>query len=309
MAKRISTEAYQALRDALPAVTWNKRPFETLLRTALREHQGLLVGLNFSDAKRNVADQLIDTLITHEDKYQAVTLQLMLEVASMSNFPNVEQIKDPEDRKLRLDQATRAVAHLKSVTKAYSANLATEEVEDAARKAAAAQAAAMRKFTDDVNDLKDRFLALQIETDKRKRGYALESLLADLFLLYDLEPRLAYSLELEQIDGAFSFDTDDYIVEARWRQDLADRGDGDIFAAKVRSKGKNATGLFLSIAGFTAAFLKRFEEATPFVTLDGADLFMVLDGRVRLDDLLKAKKRHANETGSCHLPANTYLSS
>lgn len=309
MTKRISTEAYQALREALPVVTWNKRPFETLLRTALRENHGLLVGLNFSDTKRNVADALIDTLITHEDKYQAVTLRLMLEIASMTRFPNVEEIKDPDDRKLRLDQAIRAVDNLKSVTKVYSANLANEALEQAARDAASAQSAAMRKFTDDLDNLKTNFIDLQRQNDKHQRGYALESLLADLFLLYDLEPRMAYSIDLEQIDGAFSFDTDDYILESRWRVALADRADGDVFAAKVQSKGKNAIGLFASINGFTANFLTRFETATPFITLDGTDLFMVLDNRVRLDDLLRAKKRHANETGSCYLPAATYISS
>jgi len=34
-----------------------------------------------------------------------------------------------------------------------------------------------------------------------------------------LEPRLAYSLESEQIDGSVTFDTDDYIVEATHQQD------------------------------------------------------------------------------------------
>lgn len=308
MAKRISTEAYQALRDAIPTVTWNKRPFETFLRTALRENVALLVGLNFSDTKRNVSEALVDTLITHEDKYQSVTLQLMLEIASMTRFPNLEQIKDPDDRKLRLDQAVSAVDHLKSVTKTYSSHLADDELERAARDAASAQSAAMRKFTDDLDELKATFLELQRQDDKHQRGYALESLLADLFLLYDLEPRMAYNTDMEQIDGAFSFDTDDYVLESRWRAALADRADGDVFAAKVQSKGKNAIGLFVSINGFTANFLSRFETATPFITLDGTDLFMVFDNRVRLDDLLRAKKRHANETGSCHLPATTYIS-
>jgi hypothetical protein len=181
------------------------------------------------------------------------------------------------------------------------------ELAEAARKAAAAQAAAVRQFSDEVANLMTRFLELQKETDKHGRGYSFESLLVHLFLLYDLEPRLAYSTELEQIDGSFSFDTDDYIVEARWRADPADRGNGDIFAAKIQSKGKNAMGLFVSIAGFTSNLLKRFKESTPFITLDGNDVYMVLDDRVRLDDLLRAKKRHANDTGSCHLPASTYV--
>jgi hypothetical protein len=38
--------------------------------------------------------------------------------------------------------------------------------------------------------------------------------------------------------------------------------------------------------------------------MDRADLYLTLDQRVRLDDLLKIKKRHANETGDCYLPAS-----
>jgi hypothetical protein len=34
--KRISAQAYEALRDALPTITWNKRPFESFLHTALQ---------------------------------------------------------------------------------------------------------------------------------------------------------------------------------------------------------------------------------------------------------------------------------
>ena len=119
-----------------------------------------------------------------------------------------------------------------------------------------------------------------------------------------MEPRLSYSLEREQIDGSLSYDTDDYIVEARWRKDPVDRGDADIFATKVRRKGKNAVGLFVSVNGFTKAARDQYKEATPFIVMDGADLYLALDQRVRLDDLIKSKKRHANETGDCYLAAS-----
>lgn len=36
------------------------------------------------------------------------------------------------------------------------------------------------------------------------------------------------------------------------------------------------------------------------------DLFMVLDDRIRLDDALRAKRRHANDTGSCHHPVGRF---
>jgi hypothetical protein len=101
-----------------------------------------------------------------------------------------------------------------------------------------------------------------------------------------------------------AFDTDDYIVEARWREEAVSRGDADIFAAKVRRKGKNAVGLFVSVNGFTKDAREQYREATPFITMDGNDLFLALDQRVRLDDVIKSKKRHANETGDCYLPAS-----
>jgi hypothetical protein len=113
--KNISASAYQALRDAIPVITWNKRPFETFLRTVLRDHGELLTGLNFSDTKRAVADELVDRLIANENRYRNLTLRLMLEISSMNRFPNLEQLKDPEDRKLRIAEAEAAVGLLRYI--------------------------------------------------------------------------------------------------------------------------------------------------------------------------------------------------
>jgi hypothetical protein len=302
--KRISTEAYQALRQALAVIVWNKRPFETYLRTALREHPELLGGLPFSEPKRVVADMLVDRLVENERKYQQVAVTLMLEVASMESFPNIELIKDQEDRELRLTDARNAVERLRHLTKDYAGVLSERERLEADQDARRAQEDAQRKFADEVDALRQRFLTLQDESDDpQARGRAFERLLTDFFTLFDMEPRLAYNLEREQIDGSLSFDTDDYVVEARWRKEPVDRGDADIFAAKVRRKGKNALGLFVSVNGFTKDALEQYRESTPFITIDGADLYLALDQRIRLDDLLKTKKRHANETGNCYLPA------
>ncbi|WP_454859576.1 restriction endonuclease [Promicromonospora soli] len=124
-----------------------------------------------------------------------------------------------------------------------------------------------------------------------------------------MEPRLAYRTAAEQIDGSLTFNTDDYIVEAKWLSGSVDRAAADAFAAKVRRKGKNALGLFVAVNGFSSVALDTYREGTPFLTMDGADIFLVLDGRIRLDDLLRAKRRHANETGSCSLPAAQLLGS
>lgn len=302
--KRLSTEAYQALRDALAVMTWYKRPFQTFLRTALRDNPELLVGLDFDGGtKREVADDLVGRLIDREVRFQDVAIRLMLDVAALTRFPDIERLEEP-DRSLRLSEAQEAVAHMKALTEQFAERIAEQERSAAERASRKAQAAALRRFEDDLADLKARFLDLSVATDARQRGYDFETFLADLFKTFDMEPRLGYSTDLEQIDGSLSFDTDDYIVEAKWISGPVSRETADAFAAKVRRKGKNALGLLIAVNGFSGPALRAYAEETPFLTMDGADAFLVLDGRIRLDDLLKAKKRHANETGSCHLPAS-----
>lgn len=143
---------------------------------------------------------------------------------------------------------------------------------------------------------------LHKETTPQKRGIDFEGLLTGLFDAYELMPRMGYTVASDQIVGAISFDSDDYIVEAKWTASPVERSTADIFATKVARAGKNGLGLFVSTSGFSAGFKETYSRSTPFITMDGVDLFAVLDGRIGLDDLLRAKKRHANETGSCFLP-------
>lgn len=304
--KRISTGAYQALRNALPAVTWYKRPFESLLRTALRDHPELLGSLDFSDTKRNVADQLVGRLVAQEDRYLNATIQLMLELAAMNRFPDVERLTEP-DRSNRLAEAQKSVAALQEITREFAGHQEERARLQAEREAGAARAAVLRKFSDEIDELKERFNFLSQSGDPQQRGRDFELLLSDLFKLFDMEPRTAYSTANEQIDGSLSFGTDDYLLEAKWLNVPVSREAVDAFAAKVQRKGKNALGVFVAVSGFSRPALDTYKESTPFITLDGTDLYLVLDGRLRLDDLLKAKKRHANETGSCFLSASSFV--
>jgi len=305
--QRISTEAYDALREALAVITWFKPEFESFLRAALREHPEVLTPLNFNDTKRHVADALVARLVANEARYRDVTLRLMVEVANRTRYSDIERVPEP-DRSRLLAQARTAVAELKRIVAAHEQLLLEQQLFRDEQKRHEQDTLQTRSYARELTALKDRFLLLQGEDDRsQRRGYELERLLSDLLALYDLEPRLAYVTAAEQIDGSFRLDTDDYIIEAKWRSKAAGREQADVFAAKVRSKGRNALGLFVSINGFTATFIDRFADSTPFITMDGDDLFMVLDDRIRLDDALRAKRRHANDTGSCHYPLRTFL--
>lgn len=301
-AKRISTEAYQALRDALPLVVWYKRSFNRYLRTALRAHPELLNGIDFDASKREVADEVVDRLIRNERNYQAVTLQLMLEVANTSRFPELERHEDSEQL---LKRAHAAVSALKAQTHRHEQLIIEQQRIEAERAAYVQQAELQRRFSDELDELKEEFFRLASMSDNpQQRGREFEKLLTRLFDLFDLEPRMSYLAEHEQIDGAFSFDTDDYIIEAKWTQKPTGVPAANHFATKVRNKGKNALGLLLSVHGFTQDALDEYKKSTPFMTMDYSDLICVLEQRARLDDILRRKKRHANETGECYFPVS-----
>ncbi|WP_157360679.1 hypothetical protein [Amycolatopsis thermoflava] len=298
--KRISTAAYQALRDALPLIVWYKRSFRQYLTTAFRDRPELLTGLNFQLSKREVSDEIVDRLMRDEISYQPVTLRLMLEVANTKSFHELEHHEDSE--KL-LKRAREAVAYLKEQTRGHEQIIVEREKAAAERAAYLQEVELQRRFTDDLDDLKRQFLHLATtQSTPQERGRDFEGFLNQIFTLFDLEPRLSYVVRWEQIDGAFSFDTDDYILEAKWTKDKVEIREANHFAEKVRDKGKNALGLIVSMAGFSQGVVDRFSRSTPFMTMDGADLMAVLEQRVRLDDLLRRKKRHANETGECYFP-------
>ncbi|SCG07224.1 Restriction endonuclease [Streptomyces sp. MnatMP-M17] len=90
----------------------------------------------------------------------------------------------------------------------------------------------------------------------------------------------------EQIDGAIYYNTDHYIVEAKWLGAAVEAEHMTNFDGKVQRKGKNALGLFVSVNGFSDGGKDIFKRGTSFITTDGRDLFCVLEAQIRLDDLL-----------------------
>jgi hypothetical protein len=293
--KRIAPGAYDALVEALSIIFWNKAPFERFLRVTLRDHPELLSGLTFSGLKRQVASDLVMTLAAREDKYQAVTLSLMFEVAAMNEFSNLSQ---QPDRPELVSAAQTTVTALRKWTEQYGALAAAQEQlrnEDAL---AEARYEAQRSVKRVLNEQKELFLALHQESNEQLRGRLLESLLNELFFLFDMNPRRSFVLCDEQIDGAFTFNTDDYLLEAKWEKTAAARRDVDVLAEVVRRKGKNALGLFVAIGGFSAPAINAHSNCgTGLMFMDGADLYSVLDGHISLIDVLEAKRRHLSETG------------
>jgi len=302
--QQISAEGYRAFGDALARIYWRKPVFERYIRLILRDHAELIAALPFSDTKRTVCDELINRLSNAEARYHDLTLSLMIQVSQISEFPDlVAQHDKPE----LVPAAEEAVAYLSRLVEPLKGRMTEAERVRQSTEERRSLELAVTLFKTELAQILGRFIQLTGSIDPQGRGLEYERLLVDVFSLYDLEPRFSYRRDMDQIDGSFHFDSDDYILEAKWLKGPAEKIDADSFASKIGRTGKNGLGLFVSANGFTAGFKQVYEWRTPFITLDNHDLFLVLDSRMRLDELLKAKKRHANETGNCFFPATRLI--
>jgi hypothetical protein len=85
----------------------------------------------------------------------------------------------------------------------------------------------------------------------QQRGFELERVLYELFELFDLDPKASFRIVGEQIDGAFSLEGTEYLLEGKWQKIPVDSGDLDKFSGRIQRKLDNTLGLFLSINGFS----------------------------------------------------------
>ncbi|WP_217782942.1 hypothetical protein [Streptomonospora nanhaiensis] len=233
--KKISPAAYLALTDALSAIHWYERTFARFINFHFRDHQEVIAGLYLrEDSKRHNSEIVVDRLAAREHVYQSLTLSLMVHISSMESFPELERHENPK----WLIQAKECVGVLAAHTSQYRRIIEEREIyaQELARQSALANEKRTRLRT--LEDLKDRFLKMEKHEDAQMRGREFESFINEWFALCDLYPHAAYSLDREQIDGSFSFDTDDYILEAKWQKRPISRADLDIFSMKVPRKGK-----------------------------------------------------------------------
>lgn len=294
--QKLSEPAWDALSEALTVFHWFKEPFETLVRARFADPPELLSRLTFGETKRSVVTQLVRGLRANEQRYQPLVIDALLALAQFDPaFPHLVRLEDG-DRKVATARA--ALRQVQQVTEQYS-SLAAERRQLREELASQDAAAATRRSHESVlRGLHDRFVSMFGADDPQQRGRDFEVLLNELFELSDLYPRAAYSLEHEQIDGAFTCRTDDYLLEARWWKDRLEPKHLNDFKVKVDGKARNTLGLCIAVNGFSAgAVAQHSNSGTPLVLMDGTDLMPILEGRIELLEVLERKRRHAAETG------------
>lgn len=303
MKKIIAPTVILALEKALSLIYWYKGDLKRYLNVYIQPE--ILSVIDWSDTKKNIVARVVNMLVKNESKTQDVLLVLIRDVSNITNFTHLEML---EDGNRKAKDARDSVEDLKKITNAYFKN----KEEDDSYKERALKAMEENNKTNRkkqfLYSLKESFLRNMTQQNNQKRGYYFEKFLYDLFNLFDMDAKSSFKIIGEQIDGAFTFENDEYLLEAKWQDKPSGVEDLFAFRGKVEGKLDNTLGFFVSMAGFSKDAIVDFLQGKKVVMLmDSYDIMAVLDERISLDDLLKRKKKEAAHSGNIYLNANDIL--
>lgn len=149
-----------------------------------------------------------------------------------------------------------------------------------------------------IENINSRLSGLFALNDKpQERGKLLESILNDLFRVYDIHVHEDFrhkspdnSLVLEQIDGVIEFNGSIYLVEMKWLKDAV--GVDNISQHLVRIFGRaNAHGIFIAANGYTEPAIKQCRDALNQKTIILFSLHEIVMLLNRQDDLISLLKK------------------
>jgi len=303
--KQFTSESIMSLREALTLIYWKRKDLKTFIYHTI-DNNDIVTAIDFENStKEETVALLIERMLQRQSVYHDDILKLFNAVLHFKDFSHLRKWDDGE---AKIKNAQNAVEALKKHASGYFQLEEEKKLAENRKRANEIMQREKEVARQKLVLLKDSFLKLAAMKKPTERGYAFELFLNDLFKYYDLDPRHSFKIIGEQIDGAFTFENTDYILEAKWQSSLINAGDLYKFAGKVSGKLKNTIGLFISFNGFS---LESQETQAPglksMILMDGNDLMAVLEERIELNDLIYRKRRHASETGNIYLKANDII--
>jgi Restriction endonuclease len=303
--KVIAPAAINSLIEALTNIYWYKSELRSFIMNTISD-PSILVKLNWEDYKRNIVSTLVNFLAKYQDTYQNDLLKLMNEVGKINDFSHLERI---EDGKEKAKIAKKSVEALRIQIKGHQDLVNEQKMQEERRQKAYEKTLKVTGVQEKLDKIKDNFYKLVGSDNPQARGFQLEKIIKELFNLFDLDSKASFRITGEQIDGAFTFESTDFLFEGKWQQELVGIQDLDAFSGKLTRKLDNTLGLFLSINGFSEDAVKAHSTGRRLMILmDGSDIMGVLEGRIDLLQLLLRKRRHASQTGNIYLKLHEIIS-
>lgn len=288
-----SAELLIALKDALSSIYWTKQDLRFFIQNTV-SHQEVVAYIDWSQTKYESCSQLIDYMSKRQETYQNDIYSLINKTVQMKDFSHLKRWDNGE---ALIARARESVSRLERISKQHRADFCEQITVQQKRNNNQERLLRTIDYQKQIDNLRARFLEI-VKEPPQQRGYSLESFLTDLFSFFDLAPRGAFKIKGEQIDGAFTHEGTDYLLEAKWRNEPSPNADLYTFAGKIYGKLKNTLGVFISMSGYSRDALESNSHVNKsMILVDGQDIMMILENRISLPDMIRIKRRHAAETG------------
>jgi len=293
-----------ALKDAVIKVFWKKDDVRALFEVA-EVPRSLTDAQNWQLYKYKIVSPVLDKLNSTQSGIGPLR-RILHETLSYKDGNHLLWCSDGQRLKR---EAEESLERLRELVADHDAAKQTEKEQQEAIARRKEEASKYRAFNESLTKLKAQFIEFHSKSDHNERGYDLEKLLNSLFALFDLTPTSPFRRTGEQIDGSFTLDRDHYLLEAKWTKELVNLADLRDLDGAVGSSLDNTLGLFISVEGFSETGVEAYLQGSRprIVCMDGADLFMVLEGRIDLADLLQRKKDIAVQKKNICVSANDII--
>lgn len=296
--KKISPQAILALKDALVAIYWKKGDLRQFIELTI-ESPAIVSTIDWNEnTKFESVSQLIDRMSKRQDLFQNDLLSLIREVSNMNDFSH---LKFWDDSKSKIQKAQESVEKLRNQVKGHFDVIEELKRVEARREKNQENLKVSISYQEKLNDLKTKFFEIASNTNAQTKGFQFEKFLNELFFFFDLDPKSSFKIVGEQIDGAFTFENTDYLLEAKWQEQEIRATDLYSFGGKIQGKLKNTLGLFISLGAYSKECTETGNQLTKsMILMDGLDLMQVLEGRIPLGQIILIKRRHASQTGEIY---------
>jgi len=275
------------MKESVINLFWKKEDVRGLFRRCSVPND-LITSQDWNAYKYYIVTPVLDRLNSSEEGLGPLR-RILQETLEYTDGDHLLWLQDGQKRKR---EAERCLEHLRLLVKDYDAMRRTEQEQRESRQRQAQEGQGKAAFNTRLVDIYQRFLAYHQNPNRQQRGYALEEILYDIFLLFELNPQSAFRRTGEQIDGAFYQDGSHFLLEAKWTSSPSNLSDLRDLDGAVSSSLDNTLGLFVSLNGFTQEALDSYAQGNrpKLICMDGMDLMAVLSTQIDLNDLLKRKR-------------------
>jgi restriction system protein len=298
-------ELFQLLVQTIPLLNRSKKDVLVFFRGAgiaesMYQDMSDRVSVNPDGvSKYEIARTILSRINEQKDKYIRERRELLKRIVEFETFTNCW-----ENEQFKAKGMVAEIRNIVNVKDSFTRMQQEREQEQAKHRAAYNnKVSEIQKQSETIAQIKKQLYGLFAEQDANLRGKKLEKVLNDLFQVYGILVREAFTRKgdygegvIEQIDGVVEIDGQIYLMEMKWKKEKIGADDIHAHLSRIYHR-TSARGIFISASGYTDSGIIAAKEALVgkaiLILSDLEEFVTLLENEKDLVQYFKAKIQKA----------------